>query len=272
MNYSIPVPKRSAEALERHKAQPRQNAGLIFDRFSPDWSDRSGLKESERSALKKRGLKAVADAAQKADSSLLSAWNSRWEATVRAAHAEPLSLTTDWRLIAGLGRKGSLEVGFTFHRCGFPILPGSSVKGIARAYAGLVEARLDSDPEFVSVFGRADGEKEKTEETARAGGAVFFDAIPTKLPKLELDVMNPHYPDYYSDPAKKTAPTDWQSPKPVFFLTVASATEFRFAVGWRGPVNGEVRRLRGLARDWLIAGLKNLGAGAKTSAGYGYFA
>jgi CRISPR-associated protein Cmr6 len=264
MNYSIPVPKRGAEAYQKHKAQPRQNAGLIFDRFVPDWA--------EKPTLKKEGLKAVSDAAQKGDSLLLSAWNRRWEATVRAAHAEPLSLTTDWRLIAGLGRKGSLEVGFTFHRYGFPILPASSVKGIARAYAGLVEGRPESDPEFVSAFGRADGEKEKAEETARAGGAVFFDAIPAKLPKLELDVMNPHYPDYYSDRAKKTAPTDWQSPKPVFFLTVAPATEFRFAVGWRGPVDGEAHRVRGLAQAWLIAGLKNLGAGAKTSAGYGYFA
>ncbi|MBK9095192.1 MAG: hypothetical protein IPM84_21030 [Anaerolineae bacterium] len=43
-------------------------------------------------------------------------------------------LRTDWRLVTGLGRKGPLEVGFTFHRYGFPILPGSSLKGLARAW------------------------------------------------------------------------------------------------------------------------------------------
>jgi CRISPR-associated protein Cmr6 len=264
MNYSIPVPKRSAEAYQKHKAQPRQNAGLIFDRFVPDWN--------KEPTLKKEGLKAVSEAAQKADPLLLSAWNHRWEATVRAAHAEPLSLATDWRLIAGLGRKGSLEVGFTFHRYGFPILPGSSVKGMARAYAALIEQRKESDTEVVCIFGRGETEEGKERDATRAGGAVFFDAIPAKPPKLDLDVMNPHYPEYYSDATKRTPPSNWQSPRPVFFLTVAPTTEFRFAVGWRGPFDAEAQRLRDLAKKWLVEGLKNLGVGAKTSAGYGYFA
>jgi CRISPR-associated protein Cmr6 len=261
VNYRTPVPKASANARQKHRTQSPQNPGLIFERFSPDWS--------AQPTLKKEALKAVCEAAQKADPSLLSAWNARWQASTRAANAEPFSLRTDWRFVAGLGRKGSLEVGFTFHRYGFPILPGSSVKGVARAYAALVEGRTESDPEFVAAFGRIQGKKE--EEAARAGGAVFFDAIPAKLPKLELDIMNPHYPEYYSDVTKRTPPTNWQNPRPVFFLTVAPATEFRFAVGWRGPFDAEVRRLRSLAEKWLFEGLKNLGAGAKTSAGYGYF-
>jgi len=52
---------------------------------------------------------------------------------------------------------------------------------------------------------------------------------------------------------------------------VAPSTEFRFAVGWRGTLDDEGRRLRDLARTWLVEGLTQLGAGAKTSAGYGYF-
>jgi CRISPR-associated protein Cmr6 len=39
-------------------------------------------------------------------------------------------------------------------------------------------------------------------------------------------------------------------------------------VGWRGPLN---TALREMAENWLKEGLMNLGAGAKTSAGYGYF-
>jgi hypothetical protein len=105
--------------------------------------------------------------------------------------------------------------------------------------------------------------------TAAAGRAVFFDAIPARVPKLELDVMNPHFPKYYQG---NEPPTDWQSPVPVYFLTVAPNTEFRFAVGWRGPLGDESRRLRDLAKAWLVGGLTELGAGAKTSAGYGYFA
>lgn len=257
-----PVPKRSAAAWRQQQGKPNQNPGLIFDRFAPDWQ--------QQSMLKRDGLTAVRDAALKADGALLAAWNARWEKTVRHANADPVTLKTDWRLVAGLGRKGPLEVGFTFHRYGFPILPGSSVKGVARACAWLVEGRRETDPDFLAIFGRAP-EKGEAEGVAQSGGAVFFDAIPRQVPKLQLDVMNPHYPDYYGDKNGRVAPTDSQNPIPVYFLTVAPNTEFRFAVGWRGALNEEARRLRALAQEWLIKGLTELGAGAKTSAGYGYF-
>jgi CRISPR-associated protein Cmr6 len=221
-------------------------------------------------------------------------WNTRWQACAKEANGEPFGLTTDWRLIAGLGRKGPLEVGFTFHRYGFPILPGSSVKGVARAWALLQIAEKVGTTELKELDGilSADGDKERKKyedwkagqpaevqkladdfrtvfgTTAAAGRAVFFDAIPASLPTLELDIMNPHYPKYYSG---EEPPTDWQSPVPVYFLTVAANTEFRFAVGWRGALDEEGRRLRNLAQTWLIEGLTQLGAGAKTSAGYGYF-
>ncbi|MCC7354486.1 MAG: type III-B CRISPR module RAMP protein Cmr6 [Anaerolineae bacterium] len=257
-----PILDASAKAWRAHKDKPNQNPGLIFDRFAPDWSGDA--------TLKKEGLEAVRKAAERADRDLLVQWNARWQATVRAAHADPFSLKTDWRFVTGLGRKGPLEAGFTFHRYGFPILPGSSVKGITRAYASLVAGRAESDPDFVAIFGRAP-QKGEDESMAQSGGAVFFDAIPSKVPTLQLDIMNPHYPDYYGDKQGKTPPADWQSPRPVYFLTVAPNTEFCFAVGWRGAWDDEGRRRRDLAKEWLECGLKELGAGAKTSAGYGYF-
>jgi len=259
-----PIPKRSAEAWQKHRSKSPQNPNLIFDRFAPDWGS-SADKEA-----KKKAFQEVEGAAKRVDTPLLSAWSARWEATVRNTNADPFSLRTDWRFIAGLGRKGPLEAGFSFHRYGFPMLPGSSVKGIARAYAWLVEERRESDPDFLMIFGHAP-QKREDESVAQSGRAVFFDAIPARLPKLELDIMSPHFPDYYGDKNNRVAPTDWQNPKPVPFLTVAPNTEFRFAVGWRGPLSDEARRLRNLAQDWLIKGLTDLGAGAKTSAGYGYF-
>ncbi len=269
MDY--PFPARTARAFEAHRTRPHQNPGLIFDRFAPDLSVQN-LPRREQDTLKKTGLKTVQQAAERADGALLQSWNARWEAGARAAHAEPFSLKTDWRLIAGLGRKGPLEVGFTFHRYGFPILPGSSVKGIARAYAWLIEERRDTDPDpnldFIAIFGRAPKEGED-DSLAQTGAAIFFDAIPGRLPRLELDIMNPHYPKYYQGDG--APPTDGQNPIPVYFLTVASNTEFRFAVGWRGPLDETGRRQQALAREWLLGGLTRLGAGAKTSAGYGYF-
>jgi CRISPR-associated protein Cmr6 len=281
-----PLPAASAQAFARRDQNKPQNPDLIFDRFAPDWS--------HQSTLKKDGLEAVRRAAERVDEQLLREWNTRWQACARAANGEPFGLTTDWRFIAGLGRKGSLEVGFTFHRYGFPILPGSSVKGVARAWALLQIAEKVDAPELKELDGilSADGDKERKKyedwkakqpvevqkltddfrtifgTAAAAGRAVFFDAIPARKPTLELDIMNPHFPDYYQG---NQPPTDWQSPVPVYFLTVAAKTEFRFAVGWRGSLDTEGQRLRDLARMWLVEGLTQLGAGAKTSAGYGYF-
>lgn len=312
---TYPIPRTAAAAWQAWQPRAPQNAGLIFDRFTPAWfSDGS---ERQSGSIKKQGLEAVRDAAAKADHELLAAWNARWQAAAREARAEVFSLRTDWRLITGLGRKGPLEVGFTFHRYGFPYLPGSSVKGLARAWGLFTIAEAlgeDGLAAVAEVQQRESNGREKTQPvttllrlletdapdvfarrweqalagaraeararadafraifgtTACAGGAVFFDAIPAAMPRLELDIMNPHVPHYYRD-GDRTPPASWQSPVPVYFLTVAPGTEFRFAVGWRGRLDEAGRAHRECAKTWLIAALTKLGAGAKTGAGYGYF-
>ncbi|MFZ2423912.1 MAG: type III-B CRISPR module RAMP protein Cmr6, partial [Anaerolineae bacterium] len=76
-------------------------------------------------------------------------------------------------------------------------------------------------------------------------------------------------PKYYQ--GTDTFPTDSQNPIPVYFLTVAAGEAFQFAVGWRGTLDEHAKSYRRTAQTWLRQGLLNLGAGAKTSAGYGYF-
>lgn len=260
----LPIPRGASAAYDQHKNNSPQNPSLLFDRYTPELNDTD--KE-----LKRRALQEIVEAARKTDPALSREWNARWETTVKVAHAEPFEAATDWRFVTGLGRKGPLEVGFTFHRYGFPMLPGSSVKGVARAYARAVLGMQhpednDAPPDFTAVFGKAPEGKGDT--GAQAGRAIFFDAIPKSRPGLVLDIMNPHYPDYYQN---GKAPTNWQSPKPVPFLTVKEGTTFRFAVGWRGVADEEAKRLQALTVKWLQGGLSELGAGAKTSAGYGYF-
>jgi len=254
-----PIPSKSAKSFARRDTRKPQNPGLIFDRFAPDWSSEANLK--------KDGLEEVCEASKSADRDLLAAWVLRWRKSAESVNAVVFPARTDWRFIPGLGRKGPLEVGFTFHRYGFPVLPGSSVKGIARAYAAVVESLDETNLDFLRVFGRAP-RSGQDQSLAQSGYAVFLDAIPTAPPKLELDVMTPHFPRYYKG---ETTPTDDQNPIPIYFLTVAPKTEFLFAVGWRGQLDEEGRRLRDLAKGWLVKGLAELGAGAKTSAGYGYF-
>jgi len=61
-------------------------------------------------------------------------------------------------------------------------------------------------------------------------------------------------------------PSDWQSPTPVFFLTV-NKTPYKFAIAARtkNAVN-----LLCLAERWLKGALEELGTGAKTTTNYGY--
>jgi CRISPR type III-B/RAMP module RAMP protein Cmr6 len=130
----------------------------------------------------------------------------------------------------------------------------------------------------------------------QTGGLVtFYDAVPDpkhKVPDgkiLRVDVLNPHYPDFF-DTQGGSPPSDDQDPRPVYFLTLAPGVKLRFPfrVSDLPPAHREPRddaereRREALAsttraeivedvRRWLKAGLETWGAGGKTSAGYGYF-
>ncbi|MEM2197360.1 MAG: type III-B CRISPR module RAMP protein Cmr6, partial [Sulfolobales archaeon] len=71
---------------------------------------------------------------------------------------------------------------------------------------------------------------------------------------------------YYSNEGKE-APSDWQSPVPVYFLTV-SETPYLFTIAVH---NHNTESLVNLAINWLKGALSQLGIGAKTSADYGYW-
>ena len=262
-----PLPRQTVEAWERAVDKKALiNPGLLFDRYAA-----LGVVEDNRDRPQKRleHLAGVSEAVTRlATSELARAYRARWESMVRAAGAELFTLPLQARLVTGLGSGGPLEIGFRFDGLGFPILPGSGVKGIARAYAELVEKRDETDPDFLAVFGRAPKAGER-QEVAQAGSLVFFDAVPVGGLRLELDVMTPHYPEYYQD---KAPPTPWQNPTPITFLAIAPGTTFAFAVGLRLGVIDSGRRLRALAETWLRQGLAELGFGAKTTSGYGRFA
>ena len=186
------------------------------------------------------------------------------------------TFTPNWRLIVGLGGESVYETSITLHHIyGFPYIPASSIKGVLRSFiiqsvffpklteleqkdekAGeKAEEKALEDPQFVAVFGSTD----------QRGQVTFFDAFPTKAPKIKPDIMNPHYKDWYSE---GIAPTDTQSPVPVFFLTVED-TPFQFLFGSKQmKINDPLWKDKNLA-DWLKAALAEHGIGAKTAVGYG---
>ncbi len=193
----------------------------------------------------------------------------------------------EWRLVLGLGGSSIYETGMTLHHIyGIPYLPSTAVKGIARSYViteiygNEIEALTKQD--FCDVFGcsgegkidgkkfksfyktEAEKQKDKTDDGSRKGKLVFFDAFPLEKIKLEADIMNPHYPDWYG---KGVTPADWQNPIPIPFLTIGDETSFQFVVGVK---KDEDLELLEKTKSWLESALKEKGIGAKTAVGYGY--
>jgi CRISPR-associated protein Cmr6 len=170
----------------------------------------------------------------------------------------------DWKMIVGLGDSSVYETSITLHHIyGFPYIPGQAVKGIVRNYViteyfDKDEKKAEKNNSFIKIFGNQ----------SEAGKIIFFDAYPASEPKIDFDIMNVHYPDYYS---KTKEPTDDQNPNPIAFLTVKE-TKFVFSVG----INNLIDEIdfSGFKENSFSELLKNAleekGVGAKTAAGYGY--
>ena len=233
-----------------------ENLGLWLDRYltvNEKWELTQDAKQRKRifQLTEQQKVREIVDALKMRQEALLR-WYGKQGFEVRQFNAKPV-----WRFVVGLGAAHVLETGITLHRLfGLPIIPASGLKGAARAYAQLVEGRREDDSELVKVFGT----------TEQAGKIVFLDAIPLEVPKFTLDIMNPHYPEYYRTEGGE-APSDWQSPNPVFFLTV-SETPYLFAIVAR--TKDSISSLA-IAERWLKGALQQLGIGAKTSADYGYW-
>jgi CRISPR-associated protein Cmr6 len=198
-------------------------------------------------------------------------WDNFYDVNIKAYYENiqklPLNFSTlpdfktSYRLVIG-GEVTVYETSMRLHHIyGIPYIPASSIKGVVRSY--IITEKFDSkeeealkDADFVTVFGSQD----------HTGEVTFFDAFPTEKPTLKVDIMNPHYGDYYN---KGKAPTDTTNPVPINFLTVEN-TKFRFVIGAKEGLDTFMIQGKKI-EDWLTEALKNHGLGAKTAVGYGYF-
>ncbi|HLH76746.1 MAG TPA: type III-B CRISPR module RAMP protein Cmr6 [Candidatus Binataceae bacterium] len=183
-------------------------------------------------------------------------------------------LTTASRLIVGLGSENVLETGLRLHHTyGVPIIPGSALKGLASHYCHEVWGQRlapEASQENRRFQRRGDYHTLLFGKTEDGGVIAFHDAwlVPEALDgALRLDVMTPHHPKWQTNEAP---PTDFDSPNPVSFLSVAGTFEIR--VSWIGPTGTQ----RDLAESWtslamklLLKALADWGVGGKTSSGYG---
>lgn len=317
---TYPLPK-DVRNLGTHLAQCL-NYGLRVDRLllcdARTW-------EFTKQAKERHGVHGTRKFNRSGLDHLISAHKARWDAMLtdceqRGYKVQKFPMRADSRVIVGLGAESVLETSVRLHRVyGFPIIPASALKGVARSYAlwqvaselGVpalapedVEARekarqltpiqkleayigepderhrpqmlrdLQQDsvvPPLAVVRNMAFEVVENKVKPLRdafgsigsAGKVIFFDAIPANPAnlKLDLDVMNPHYSDYYR--GGNIPPADYLNPVPVFFLAIAPGSEFLFAVA------SKEAGLATQAETWLQAGLTKMGVGAKTTSGYG---
>lgn len=173
----------------------------------------------------------------------------RWLASfVEMNRVRVLRATARTDVIVNLVSRSPLELGLALHHVyGFPILPGSALKGLARRSVRENGDRLYGTQEW-------------------SGDVAILDGLPLCY-KIRRDIMTPHFPKWYQ--GKADAPDDTDSPTPIPFLSVAADAIFEIALIARRSETAS-QNLDAVTQD-LGHGLEELGLGAKTAAGYGVF-
>ncbi len=282
------LPRSTLDLIEAVQPEDR-HPGLQLDKLSVP-GDQTAQKRALEDVCRSLG-----------DDNLLEAMGNRRQ---QMLHALPGFCTFSCKTIAPLtlhlSRASALEnAGICLHPIyGFAYLPGSGLKGMARAYAETVWLPAQTDQKHAwrqieDVFGWApnpdrirqvkdpahpahirrqnENDPKSPEIKASSGNIVFHDAWPESWPALFVDIVNNHHPEYYQAEPDDNAhpPGDWENPVPVYFLAVRPGVTFTFALTKRhADVPNELVEL---ARLWLLGALCHLGAGAKTAAGYGAF-
>jgi len=246
----------------RHSAgrPPQGHAGLWFDKFcdrwrvdGESWSMASG-QDGEGGGPKLEWIKTLTSNRVGVQEDL-AGYASRLARLVERRRGRYGVFVAESRFVTGLGRSHPVENGFAWHpTLGTPYLPGSSVKGMVRAWAKLNATPPVSRETVHRLFGGPES----------GGRIAFLDAVPIEPVQLEADVMTPHYAGW----SEEEPPGDWHSPTPIPFLVTAAQTPFLFGVVPRGAaVDGDLND----AMSWLCSALAWSGSGAKTAVGYGRF-
>lgn len=193
------------------------------------------------------------------------------------------------RLLIGFGNPSVIETNLELeHIYGFPYIPGSALKGILSNYlineyftnqkGEASEEKALKDQGFCDIFGCP---KESFYEEERRGKVLFLDSLPNENPKLEKDIMTPHFGKYYNSEGQKP-PADYYTPNVIDFLGISKNIEFHFYLGikkselkWKISKDSDLETnelsILDFVKKKLMEALEFQGLGAKTAVGYGYF-
>ncbi len=115
------------------KQKQSAHAGLLFDKFPAFWENNSGEYQFEKADFL-NGFVRDFDKLSFPDNLIKDACRRQRE-MVEQLGGEIIILKNASRFVTGMGREHPLENGFTWHHTlGVPFLPGSSFKGILRAW------------------------------------------------------------------------------------------------------------------------------------------
>lgn len=257
--FSSNLPLYNSARQQNVQLAPNSNCGLLYDKFCDLWSSDWRLENKEGKQSKQSWINNVVRMPC-GNKELIKSVLERYQALVAACGGQIRFMCTTSRFVTGIGREHPVENGFAWHHLlGTPYLPGSSVKGVVRDWAAHWQ-QVDHH-QIDRCFGPEGDGVEKC-----VGDLIFFDALPVRPVKLEMEVMTPHYSPYYQSEGQDMAPGDWYSPIPIPYLTVAAGQTFIFGVAprSRGKDVGE-------AVVWLEEAFGAIGAGSKTASGYGIF-
>lgn len=213
-----------------------------------------------------------------------------------AGRVAAFEATLGSRMMVNLAGGVVENAGIALDRCfGLPLIPGSAVKGITRVQAlweiheseGQDRTRLlrlalllfgygahDLKGDFAWAAGKpaCDRVVGAIDATEYKGCACFLPAYALAPPTLVVDMVNPHYRDYYR--GARPHAEDNESPVPNYFPAVEAGSAFGFAVLLNrvpGVLGANAAELLDQAKLWLERAVTCKGAGAKTAAGYGWF-
>lgn len=307
---SLPLANRNNRNAPNVGGNNKANANLVFNKFINCWARSNDGKYGLFNKNKSAKLEWIERFTQNkiGDANLLARAVKRQKALVKNELKQvigsepndallPVTMINDSSFVTGMGYEHATENGFFWHHSfGVPYLPGSSIKGLMRAFADHWQALEAAERQnnfferITELFGnfppKAKGEKDRDispeQRKPKMGRLIVFDALPVEPVQLVAEILTPHDGGWRKDGAKimtdsnnrnipgnpRLSPGDWHDPVPVPFLAVRQGNKFQFALGLaRGGTKEDLEE----GYTLLKAALEWIGIGAKTASGFGRF-
>jgi len=272
------------------------NFNLLFNKYINNWKDDFKYE----SKIAENYLKSIITSSATNQEEFYQKFLEKFKVVMVSQKAKIFEAKTSSRLLIGLGASSIFENSISLHPIyGVPYIPGSSLKGEFRDYyihflilyknnfnASIID-NLIEEPELFdngnlnetilaqkhkiasdqmsflkSIADKLKEAKRIFGDQEKEGEIIFYDAYPENFPKLEMDIMTPHYGDYYGG---SSSPGDWMMPVPIKFLAIKEKNTFLFSIRNRKrDIDDEIFK-------HFQYMLNMHGVGAKTAVNYGYF-